>query len=1110
MATSDVEIEVMGTVRVIEGGVERALQPGQRQLLALLVASGPDGATADRLADEIWSDRLPAGWPNSLRVAVSRLRRRSGLDVVSVGGRYRLGIALDRVDAWRLLAAAAGLGPTSAATDEAQLWDPALEPLLASPHHFPDVTPSPLLLQVAGDLAAAQRELLARLASSDHRPSPAELHRLAAHVVADPFDEGLVAAVATIHLEAGATATALGLLERCRRERRRAFDLDLGPELEQLEAGIRSRAVGVEPSAPAEPRPVLPVPLARLHDLPLVGRETELDRLVEVVDGRPSPAALLRAPAGHGKTALLARLAGALAADRTAGDPRLVYVAGIEDSGFGLAPLTAAVPGFLDAVNEVTSDAAEDHGIRLRLLAESLVGCLRAEAGGVPIVLVIDDAHWLDGQSCELIDHLIRAELGHGLVNAVVVAARDDPDGPRPWSRLEASIVRWAEPVTLSLGPLGLDHVEALVAAIEPDLPLLARHQKAGWLHRASAGIPAVALRLLELDPAAEYGADDGATDGAGVFDRLVASLPEPVAQVGVAAAVMGRRFGLTDVGRLLDRPADELFDAIDHLAKRGLVVETPAFDRFELSHQLVLDAFLRSVSRGRVARLHHAAAGLVTGTHDLARHRAAAGSLVPADVALGTVTESARLHLAAGAYWESVDRYRLAAGIAAERAAELDTATGRPGHLPLVDQIDWARALSLSGQIAEARVVRRDAFDAALADGDGDLAVAAAVAGLPEAESPDGEVECLQQLEQVSADGLSPASRLTRALVASRHAGLIGRIEASLDWAAVAAAEAVTDGDRVEVALAERNAGRLSTGPSWRLERLDRRLAGLAPPRPLRCRVAQARALDLFELGRLDEADTERTTFASLATEIDDPLRVWHALILDALFHEVRGHFAAADDLADQAQVHGRRAGIASAGIVRLAQTFFRLEVGGQLADLVDTFDQVPVPDGHSQLFAAAHVRAMAAAGRRQAAADLAASLAERALTGTTDARHDILALLAPALAGHRSVAIRKPVMAAIEARRGGALVVGVGLGLVPSIESLWILLDRGVEEGRIPSLAQAIDEADRAGFVAWSVRHRLDLAAETGSQKLRAEAVRLAGGGDLDRLLTDPVTFR
>ena len=396
------------------------------------------------------------------------------------------------------------------------------------------------------------------------------------------------------------------------------------------------------------------------------------------------------------------------------------------------------------------------------------------------------------------------------------------------------------------------------------------------------------------------------------------------------------------------------------------------------------------------------------------------------------------------------------------------------------------------------------------MAAGDGDRAVAAACSGLPEAESPDGEADRLHQLERVPADGLSPSARLTRALTASRHAGLLGRTDAAADWAEEAGRAARSDAERVEVALAERYAGRLTTGPTDRLGRLDALLAGLDPPPSIRCRVAQARALDLFELGRLEQADEERRTFARLAVEIDDRLRIWHALVFDALFHEVAGRFADADAGAEAANEHGRRAGIAPADVVRLAQTYFRLEAQGQLGTLVDTFERVPVPDAHSQLFAAARARALAAGGHRQQAAEAAAALAEVVLDGTIDARHDILALLAPALAGHRSMAIRKPVMAAIEPRRGAALVVGVGIGLIPSIESLWIMLDRGTDDGYLPALLQAVDDADRAGFTTWSVRHRLDLAAVTGSTDLLAEAERLATTDDLRRLVADPVTFR
>lgn len=101
-----------------------ALQP-RSQVLLVLLALHPDGATRETLVDALWGEDAPARPTNSLHTALSRLRRDlsratdgAAGEVAAVdNGRYRLDPARVRVDYWRFTAAVAA---RRAATTDAE------------------------------------------------------------------------------------------------------------------------------------------------------------------------------------------------------------------------------------------------------------------------------------------------------------------------------------------------------------------------------------------------------------------------------------------------------------------------------------------------------------------------------------------------------------------------------------------------------------------------------------------------------------------------------------------------------------------------------------------------------------------------------------------------------------------------------------------------------------------------------------------------------------------------------------------------------------------------------------------------------------------------------
>jgi DNA-binding CsgD family transcriptional regulator len=165
----------------------------------------------------------------------------------------------------------------------------------------------------------------------------------------------------------------------------------------------------------------------------------------------------------------------------------------------------------------------------------SLAGLLRASASrsDAPLVVIVDDAHWCDRWSADLIAYAARRLRG---VPLLFVFAFDD----QRRDRLPASLLALAgerDAVDIRLGPLDRDTIEArLVAAGLPQ----GRAAAAAWsIQRRSAGR---ALLVEALVQHVAIGGSPGAVPPAvvaGVARRL-GWLSEPAQALVAAAAVVG------------------------------------------------------------------------------------------------------------------------------------------------------------------------------------------------------------------------------------------------------------------------------------------------------------------------------------------------------------------------------------------------------------------------------------------------------------------------------------------------------------------------------------------------------------------------------------------
>ncbi len=81
------EFRILGPLEVVDSsGVVSLGGQRQRALLAVLLLHRNEPVTVDRLADELWGERLPDSAVKTVQVYVSRLRRELGEDRIETHG----------------------------------------------------------------------------------------------------------------------------------------------------------------------------------------------------------------------------------------------------------------------------------------------------------------------------------------------------------------------------------------------------------------------------------------------------------------------------------------------------------------------------------------------------------------------------------------------------------------------------------------------------------------------------------------------------------------------------------------------------------------------------------------------------------------------------------------------------------------------------------------------------------------------------------------------------------------------------------------------------------------------------------------------------------------
>jgi len=445
---------------------------------------------------------------------------------------------------------------------------------------------------------------------------------------------------------------------------------------------IRSRARSVPPatdpaaSAPRAARrpPVVPspsrgksppagAPVAAgrgLHGT-LVGREIEMARLRELLDDvaarRRERTVLILGEPGIGKSRLLAgviaevRARGGLALEGRSfeaecGRPYGPWVEALRrlpPASMG-EPLAAAIAPLLGG----PWPAATGEGTRERLFG-AVVDLISVRAATpAPLLIAIDDVHWCDAASAELLHYVARMNQHRAVL--IAVAAREgelmDNDSVR---RLLRGLRSDGSLEEIRLGPLDREEVAALARAIAPDAD-------AARVFEESRGNPLFAAELARAGRPAGDDLPPRLWDV--VRDRIDRLAGEP-AEVLRWAAALGFGFRVDRLARIVSLAPDRLVVALETLERHALLAAESAGGsggQYTFSHDVVrrvvyadLSEPRRRVMHAKIARVLQEMSTDDESAADRAHHAALAGD--PEMAALACVEAGWRcLRLFAGA----------------------------------------------------------------------------------------------------------------------------------------------------------------------------------------------------------------------------------------------------------------------------------------------------------------------------------------------------------------------------------------------------------------------------------------------------------------------------
>lgn len=379
---------------------------------------------------------------------------------------------------------------------------------------------------------------------------------------------------------------------------------------------------------------MIDVVAGRIVSSELIGRERELGLCAQALHDAERGRArtvLLGGEAGIGKTRVLAAV---LDAARDEGAVVLVGgCIGLAEGSLPFAPIVEALRPLVRELEERDGDdghpvtggvphealstlaaslglltdrpVAASAGAELRpewvrsRIYESILDLLRGLAVNGPVVLAIEDLHWADDSTRELLAFLVRNAQAERLL-LIVTFRSDELTRRHPLLFWLAEADRAPGVERVELGRLEPAQVARQLASILGQSPGPAL---VGSVYERSEGNPFFAEELV----AAGAGSRGLPVTLREVLAARLAHVSEPTVRLLGVAAVVGRKVEHYLLARLSDLSERELYEAIEEAVAAQLLIvdESSVMERYEFRHALIAEASAETVLPSQRRRLH-------------------------------------------------------------------------------------------------------------------------------------------------------------------------------------------------------------------------------------------------------------------------------------------------------------------------------------------------------------------------------------------------------------------------------------------------------------------------------------------------------------------------
>ncbi len=275
-------------------------------------------------------------------------------------------------------------------------------------------------------------------------------------------------------------------------------------------------------------------------------------------------------------------------------------------------PLSALLPEVHDVLNVTYSPALSPEQEQFRLW-EAVRELLIIISTSTPLLIALDDLHWSDSSSCELLAYLVRRM--RGLPIAIVGTCRDNELGPHhPLRTLLTDLQREHAVECVSLERLSDEQIISLISQVphipEPLVPRISSR---------AAGNPFFAEELAHTvgSPSSstvtsELTGDDMLPDTiTSVLDLRLGRLSNACQRLLSKAAVLGSAFEFNVICAMeahTDGSNEEaVLDLLEEALKSGMLTEEGTGTRvtYHFWHPLLVTHFYEGLSAARRASLH-------------------------------------------------------------------------------------------------------------------------------------------------------------------------------------------------------------------------------------------------------------------------------------------------------------------------------------------------------------------------------------------------------------------------------------------------------------------------------------------------------------------------